>query len=239
MSSEKQGDQAFRKSDLYGRWPELTHGGVLSFMRRKYTDDLSGVDVAVSGIPYDCATSYRAGARLGPRAIRNASVQLAELLAFPFGFEPFDTLAVIDYGDCFVDPHLPDTIIDTIHAHIARIIKAGALPLSFGGDHFITYPILRAIAEKHGPVALLQFDAHCDTWLDETNGLNHGNMFLRAKNEGLLDVERSIQLGIRTQNDTDHGFEILTAPWVHRKGIEATLEAIHDRIGDCQSISYL
>ena len=232
MSSDKQGDQAFRKSDLYGRWPELTHGGVLSFLRRKYTDDLTGVDVAVSGVPYDCATSYRPGARLGPRAIRAASVQLAELLAFPFGFDPFDTLAVADCGDCFVDPHLPDTIIETIRLHMTRILDAGAIPLSFGGDHFITYPILRAVAEKHGPVALLQFDAHSDTWADETNGLNHGNMFLRAGNEGLLKVDRSIQIGIRTQNDCDHGFGILTAPWVHRKGIDATLAAIYDRIGE-------
>ena len=97
------GDQAFRKNDLYGRWPELTHAGALSFLRRKYTDDLTGVDVAVSGIPYDCATTYRSGARLGPRAMRQASVQLAELAAFPFGFDPFDHLAVIDCGDCFVE----------------------------------------------------------------------------------------------------------------------------------------
>lgn len=232
MSDEQRGDQAFRKDNIYGRWPELTHGGALSFMRRKYTDDLSGVDVAVSGIPYDCATTYRSGARLGPRAVRAASVQLAELLAFPFGFDPFEHLAVTDCGDCFVDAHYPDTIIQTIQDHIARIVNADVLPLSFGGDHFVTYPILRAIAEKHGPVALLHFDAHCDTWEDDGERFDHGSMFLRAKNEGLINVDKSVQVGIRTYNDSDHGFEILTAPWVHRNGVDATIDAIKERVGD-------
>ena len=86
------GDQAFTKADLYGRRHEMTYGGALSFLRRKYTRDLSGVDVAVSGIPFDCATSNRPGARFGPAGIRAASVQLAELLAFPFGFDPFERL---------------------------------------------------------------------------------------------------------------------------------------------------
>ena len=114
MSDDNQGDQAFRKDSLLGRWPELTHGGALSFLRRKYTDDMTNVDVMVSGIPYDGATTYRSGARLGPRAIRAASVQLAELLAFPFGFDPFECLAVADMGDCFVDPHYPEDIIAPI-----------------------------------------------------------------------------------------------------------------------------
>jgi len=148
MSDQDHGEQAFRKDSLYGRWPELTHGGALSFLRRKYTDDLTGADVAVSGIPYDCATTYRPGARLGPRAIRAASVQLAELKAFPFGLDPFDHLAVIDSGDWFVHSHYPAQVIETIQNHIARILNANGLPMSFGDDHFITYPILRAIAKQ-------------------------------------------------------------------------------------------
>ena len=95
-------DQAFVKSDNRGRWVENTYGGAVSFLRRRYTRDLTDVDVAVTGIPFDCAVTYRPGARLGPRAIRAASVQLAELKAFPFGFDPFDTLSVVDYGDCFL-----------------------------------------------------------------------------------------------------------------------------------------
>ena len=228
---DRQGDQAFRKSGVYGRWPEMTYGGALSFLRRRYTRDLAGVDVAVSGVPYDSAVTYRPGARLGPRAIRAASVQLAELLSFPFGFDPFDTLAVVDAGDCFVDPHHPDTVVAAIEDHIAAILAAGAVPLTFGGDHFVTYPILRAIAAKHGPVALLHFDAHCDTWPDDGTRFDHGSMILRAKNEGLVDAAASCQVGIRTANDSDHGFEILTAPWVHRHGVDAAVAEIRARIG--------
>lgn len=231
MSNDKRGDQAFRKDDVLGRWPEMTHGGALSFLRRKYSNDLTGVDVAVSGIPYDCATTYRSGARLGPRAVREASVQLAELDAFPFGFDPFDHLAVIDTGDCFIDHHHPDTIVSTIQNHITRILDGDVLPLSFGGDHFVTYPILRAMADKHGPIALLHFDAHCDTWDDDGKRFDHGSMFLRAKNEGLLDVGHSIQVGIRTHNNSDHGFDILTAPWVHKNGTDATVSEILNRVG--------
>ncbi len=232
MTKTQQGDQAFLKPDLHNRWPEMTYGGAISFLRRKYTRDLTGVDVAVSGIPFDSAVTYRPGARLGPRAIRQASVQLAELKAFPFGFDPFETLAVVDYGDCFLDPHHPDTIIDSIQQHIADILTQGVQTLTFGGDHFVTYPILKAHADYHGPVALLHFDAHSDTWEDDGERLDHGSMFLRAKRDGSIDVTKSCQVGIRTHNDQDHGFEILTAPWIHRQGVDQTVKAIKDRIGN-------
>jgi agmatinase len=235
MPDSKLGDQAFRNKALHGRWPEMTYGGALSFLRRRYSRDLAGVDVAVTGIPYDGAVTYRPGARLGPRAVRAASVQLAELKAFPFGFDPFETLAVVDYGDCFIDPHHPETVVETIAAHIDGIVAGGAIPLSIGGDHFATYPILRAIAQHHGPIALVHFDAHCDTWSDDGERFDHGSMFLRAKKEGLIDVARSCQVGIRTHDDVDHGFEVLTAPWVHRHGIEKTVAAIRARVGSAKT----
>jgi agmatinase len=97
------GDGAFRRNSLHGSSIENTYAGALSFLRRKYTRELAGVDVVVSGIPLDLATTFRPGARLGPAAVRAASVQLAELLPFPWGFNPFDNLAVIDYGDCWFD----------------------------------------------------------------------------------------------------------------------------------------
>lgn len=231
MNDERMGDQAFRNENAKERWPEMTYGGALSFLRRRYSRDLKGVDVAVTGVPYDCAVTYRSGARLGPRAVRAASVQLAELKAFPFGFDPCETLNVVDYGDCFLNPHNPLSIIEAITAHTAEILEQGVLPLTLGGDHFITYPVLRAIAQAHGPVALVHFDAHCDTWPDNGQEINHGTMFLRAKNEGLLDVEGSIQVGLRTYNDDSHGFEILSAPWVHREGTNATIAAIRERVG--------
>ncbi len=225
-------DQAFRVDDLNQRWPEMTYGGALSFMRRKYTRELQGVDVVVSGIPYDCAVTFRPGCRLGPRAIRAGSVQLAELKSFPFGIDPFETLKVTDFGDCFLDPHHPETIPAAIEAHADHILASGAKMLSFGGDHFVAYPLLKAHAKKHGPIALIQFDAHCDTWEDDGIGLDHGSMFARALNDGIIDVAKSTQIGLRTFNDSDMGFEILTSPWVHRNGMDAALDIIKQRAGD-------
>ena len=224
--SDKTGDFAFRSDQAKGRWHEMTYGGALSFLRRRYTRDLAGVDVTVSGVPYDAAVTYRSGARLGPRAIRAASVQLAELDAFPFGFDPFDTLSVVDAGDCMLDPHHPETIADAIHDHADAILGTGSKMLTLGGDHFVAYPLIKAHAKHHGPIALVQFDAHCDTWADDGRQLDHGTMFARAAAEGIIDVSKSTQIGLRTYNDSDHGFEILTAPWVHRNGIDAALETI-------------
>lgn len=228
----KSGDQAFRNDELFGRWPEMSYGGALSFLRRRYSRELEGVDVAVSGVPYDAAVTFRPGCRLGPQAIRAASVELAELKAFPFGFDPFDHLAVVDYGDCFLDPHHPETVPAAIEAHADAILESGVKMLTFGGDHFVAYPLIKAHAKRFGPVALLQFDAHCDTWPDDGKRLDHGTMFARAAAEGVIDVAKSTQVGLRTYNDSDHGFEILTSPWVHRNGIDAALDVIRERTGD-------
>ena len=230
MSNE--GDQAFTAKSNRERIVEPTYSGALSFLRRRYSRDLDDVDVVVSGIPFDNSVTYRPGCRLGPRAIRAASVQLAELNAFPYGFDPFQTLSVIDYGDCVLDPHHPESIVTTIEAHAHGIIRSGARMLTFGGDHFISYPLLRAHAEAHGPIALVQFDAHCDTWEDDGRRMDHGTMFARAVAEGVVDPSRSTQVGLRTYNDSDHGFEILTAPWVHRNGIYAALDVVRDRASD-------
>ena len=101
MTDPASGDQAFLAGDNHQTWHEMTYGGALSFARRRYSRVLDEVDVVVSGIPYDCAVTNRSGCRLGPRAIRAGSTQLAELKHFPFGFNPFDHLSVIDYGDCW------------------------------------------------------------------------------------------------------------------------------------------
>lgn len=226
------GDQAFRKTDIKGRWHEMTYGGALSFLRRRYSRDLTGIDVAVLGVPFDNAVTYRPGCRLGPQAVRAASVQLAELKAFPWGFDPFETLSVVDYGDVFLDPHHPETIRPAIQEQAREIIASGTRLLSIGGDHSITYPLLEAHAEKHGPVALIQFDAHCDTWEDDGVRMDHGTMFARAADEGILDVSRSTQLGLRTYNESDHGFEVITSPWIHRHGIDAAIKVAVNRAGD-------
>ena len=227
------GDQAFRRQGTAkGRWHEMTYGGALSFLRRNYSRDLTGVDVAVTGVPYDNAVTFRPGSRLGPQAIRAASVQLAELDAFPFGFDPFETLSVIDYGDVHLDPHHPETVRPAIEAHADEILASGAKLLSLGGDHSISYPLIKAHAKKHGPVALIQFDAHCDTWDDDGARYDHGTMFLRAVREGIVDVSKSTQVGLRSYNDDDFGFEILTSPWIHRKGIQAAIDIARKRAGD-------
>ncbi len=227
------GDQAFLRQDTnMGRWYEMTYGGTLSFLRRNYSRELEGVDVAVTGVPYDNAVTFRPGCRLGPQAIRAASVQLAELKAFPYGFDPFETLSVVDYGDVFLDPHHPETVQPAIEAHADQILGGGTKLLTLGGDHSIAYPLLKAHAKKHGPVALIQFDAHCDTWDDDGVQYNHGSMFLRAAREGIVDVSKSTQVGVRTYNDEDFGFEILTSPWIHRNGIDAAIEVVRERAGD-------
>ena len=228
------GDGAIRRQGLLGSSVENTYAGVLSFMRRNYSRDLTGADVVVSGVPLDLSTTFRSGARLGPQAIRAASVQLAELSPFPWGVNPFDALAVIDYGDCWFDAHNPLTIKPSIIEHARQILASGAKMLTLGGDHFITYPLLIAHAEKYGqPLALLHFDAHCDTWEDdEPDSLNHGTMFYKAVKEGLIDPQHSVQVGIRTWNDDFLGMNIVDAPWVHEHGVTATIARIKQVIGD-------
>jgi agmatinase len=104
--------------------------------------------------------------------------------------------------------------------------------LSFGGDHSVSYPLLKAHAKKYGPIALVQFDAHCDTWPDDGTRLDHGTMFARAACEGIIDVTASTQVGLRTYNDRDYGFEILTSPWIHRNGIDAAIDIVCQRAAD-------
>lgn len=234
MSEMIYGDGAIRRPGLYGSSIENTYAGVLSFMRRTYSRELNGVDVVVSGVPLDLSTTFRSGARLGPQAIRAASVQLAELKPYPWGFDPFDDLAVIDYGDCWFDAHNPLSIKPTIVEHARTILASGAKMLTLGGDHFITYPLLIAHAEKYGkPLALLHFDAHCDTWPDDApDSLNHGTMFYKAIKDGLIDPAKSVQVGIRTWNDNFMGVKVLDAPWVHDHGPEAVLAEITRVIGD-------
>lgn len=232
MAVTSGGDQAFRREAILGREVEPTWSGALSFLRRRYSRSLDGIDVAVTGIPFDAAVTYRPGCRLGPRAIRAASVQLAELSAFPWGFDPFDTLAVIDHGDLVLDPHHPASMPAAIEEHARRIVESGARMLTLGGDHFISYPLLRAHAALHGPLAVLQLDAHSDTWADDGHALDHGTMFARAVTEGLIDPARSTQIGLRTYNPDDAGYEILTAPWVHRNGIDAAVDVARERAGD-------
>ena len=222
-----------RESILKHTGSGTTFAGELSFLRRRYTRQIEGADVVVAGVPFDCATTYRPGARLGPRAIREASVQLAEIAerSFPFGINPFEKLAVADYGDLHLDSGYPDLIVDVVEKFAQDIIDKGAFMVSLGGDHFVTYPLLKAHYRVHGPMALVHFDAHVDTWPDDGQRLDHGSMFLRAKEEGIIDPKHSVQIGIRSFSESDHGFSILDAPSVHREGPEWVIGKIHEIVG--------
>jgi agmatinase len=226
------GDNAITRKNLKGYERENTYSGILSFMRRQYTKNLEGVDVVVSGVPLDIATTFRSGARMGPAAVRAASVQMNELI-HPWGFGPCDRLAVIDYGDCFLDAHNPLTVFSSIYEHAKTILKSKAKMLTLGGDHYITYPLLKAHAEKFGaPLSIIHFDAHCDTWADdEPNSLNHGSMFYKAINDGLIDPATSVQIGIRTWNEDFMGVNVLGADWVHEHGVAAVAQKVHDIVG--------
>ncbi len=225
-------DQAFTRTSPYGTHAEPTYSGALSFLRRRYTKDLAGVDVAVVGVPFDLATTNRPGTRLGPRAIRAASASLAWCAPYAWDFDPCERLNVIDWGDAHFDHGRPERVPDTLRETFRAFASAGVATLAFGGDHFISYPILQALHEAHGPLALIHFDAHSDTWEDHDERVDHGTMFWHAARTGIVDVAHSIQVGMRTRNPDDHGYRVLDARWLHAHGADACIAAIHERVGD-------
>ena len=151
---------------------------------------------------------------------------------WPWGFDPFESLNMVDYGDCSFDPGHPLQIMQSIEDEAQSILQSGAFLLSMGGDHSISYPLLKAHAERHGSLSLIQIDAHCDTWEEPEKRLDHGSMFYHAAKEGIVDPSRSVQIGLRTINTSTHGFQILDANWVHGNGIAATLERLKQIVGD-------
>ena len=233
MGNYKDWDNAFTATELHGTVTgSPSYAGALSFMRRKYSRDLKGVDVAVTGIPLDLATSNRPGARFGPSAIRAASAGISWARPWPWDFDPFDRLAVVDYGDCEFDHGEPETIVPFIEKHIAEILDSGAASLVLGGDHFVTYPVLKAYAAKYGPISLVHFDAHSDTWSEKTKRLDHGTMFYHAVKEGLVDDKSSVQIGLRTTNDEPMQFNILDSRWVHGHGPAVTANEVRKIVGE-------
>ncbi len=227
------GDDAFRRENLKGTRFEATYAGALSFMRRKYTRDLTGVDIAITGVPFDQAVSHRSGTRMGPEGIRRASAENAWGPVWPWNFDPFDTLAVVDYGDCFFDWGRKEAFPQALESHAAEILNKGVELITLGGDHYISYPLLKAHAKKHGPLALVHFDAHRDVEIDSGGRIDHGTMFGHAVKEGLIDSERSVQIGIRTTfiGETAMGFRIVYADEVHNSTAEQVAKIITDKVG--------
>jgi len=231
--AKTQVDTAFTREGYRGLSYENAFGGAPSFLRRTYSKDLTGVDLAVTGIPFDQAVTNRPGTRLGPRAIREASALQAFDPPYGWGYNPLEEFNIADYGDMAFDYANVPGFPAALQAHMAGILKAGAGAITLGGDHYITFPILKAHAEKYGPLSLLQFDAHTDTWVDDDfDRIDHGTMFYKAVKSGIVDPRTSVQVGIRTENPDTLGVNIIDAREVHEKGPAAAVEKIKSILGD-------
>jgi agmatinase len=217
--------------------------GVRTFMRLPNVQDLKNANAAIVGAPFDTGASFRTGARFGPEGVRSASHLLRPYNPLQ-DVSIFDHLSVIDYGDVPVVPGFIEESYERIAVGLEEVHRAGVVPLVLGGDHSVALPELRAAAAVHGPLALVQFDSHADTW-DAYFGkkYNHGTVFRRAVEEGLLVPEHSIQVGMRgslyDQGDLDAsrelGFDLLTTDAVRKLGIEETIDRIRERIGGAKA----
>ncbi|MBI1418299.1 MAG: agmatinase [Limimaricola sp.] len=232
--AKQQVDLAFTRDDRRGLAYENAFGGATSFLRRRYTKDLTGVDMAITGVPFDQAVTHRTGTRFGPRAIREAS----SLQPYdpPYGWDGFDPLgdfAVVDYGDLAFDYAHTPSFPGLLQAHIAGILAAGAGTVTLGGDHFITLPILRAYAEKFGAMSVIHIDAHSDLWQDDDmSRIDHGTFMYKAVKLGIVDPKRSVQIGIRTHCDDYLGMEFIDARSVHEGGVAAAVARAKALVGD-------
>ena len=214
--------------------------GPSTFARLPRLDQVAHADVGVAGIPFDSGVTYRPGARFGPIAVRNASRLLRGYHA-GLDVRPFAAQQVVDAGDIACNPFSIDESIAQIEAGSRELLGAADRLVCIGGDHTIALPLLRTVRERHGPVALVHFDAHLDTW-DTYFGAayTHGTPFRRAWEEGLLLEDRSIHLGIRGPlfsaedlvDDAGFGFAIVTALDVLDLGIAGTAERVRERVGD-------
>jgi len=214
--------------------------GVRTFMRAPHTTDPAGVDAVVYGIPFDTATSYRTGARFGPEAIRSASALLRPYNP-ALGVDVVEALSIVDWGDVPVSPGDTERTYGQVEEALSPVVEAGALPLALGGDHSVTLPELRVLARRHGPLALVQLDAHGDTW-DEYFGQRffHGTTFRRAHEEGLIDAAASVQAGLRgsvygaedLESARELGFAVLSCDELRELGPNRYGELVRNRSGE-------
>ncbi len=214
-------------------------GGIATFMRLPVFTDPKGLDIAIAGVPWDGGTTNRAGARHGPRALRDASC-LMRYVHHVSRISPYDIARCGDVGDCPVNPIDLNDTIKKVEKFFAKLHAAGCTPLTAGGDHLISLPIMRAIA-KDRPVGMVHFDAHTDTW-DRYFGdykLTHGTPFRRAIEEGLLDPKRTIQIGIRGSlyGDADNdwgekqGIRVIYIEEFFKLGVEKVIKEARRVVG--------
>jgi agmatinase len=208
-------------------------------MRAPHTTDLAGVDAAVYGIPFDTATTYRTGPRFGPEAIRSASALLR-----PYNpaleVNVVETLSIVDYGDVPVSPGDTERTYGQVEAALAPLVEAGIFPLALGGDHSVTLAELRVLARRHGPLSLVQLDAHGDTW-EEYFGQRffHGTTFKRALEERLIDPAASVQAGLRgslygpedLESARALGFAVLPCDQLRTLGPGGYSSVVRERVG--------
>lgn len=214
--------------------------GISTFLRLPHTLHLENVDVAFVGLPFDTGVSFRAGARFGPKAIREGSLALRPMYNISQRVEVFERVSAIDYGDAPVVPGFIERSYERMAATLQGVCEAGVIPIGFGGDHSVLLAELRAVAATHGPVALIHFDAHADTW-DEYFGekYTHGTVIRRAVEEGLIDTERSTSMGMRgglyapgdLDEARDMGLHVHTWDDLAQLGTAAVAAAV-DRAGD-------
>jgi agmatinase len=213
--------------------------GAATFARLPRIDEVSRADVAVVGVPFDSGVSYRPGARFGPSHVRQAS-RLLRPYNPALEVEPFGAQQVVDAGDIVCNPFDIAAAISQIEQQATALTTDGMRLLTLGGDHTIALPLLRTMAGQYGPVAVLHFDAHLDTW-DSYFGApyTHGTPFRRASEEGLIDLEHSMHVGIRGPlyavsdlPDSERlGFATLTCVDVELRGLSAALDRMRDRLG--------
>lgn len=214
--------------------------GFATMMRLPMIEDLNSLDVAFIGIPLDIGTSQRAGTRYGPRQIRAESVMIRPY-NMATGAAPFDSLNVGDIGDVAINTFSLVKSIDIIEKYYTKLNQYTLIPLTLGGDHTLTLPILRALAKKYGPVGLIHIDAHTDT-NDEMFGekIAHGTTFRRAVEEGLLDCNHVVQIGQRAQGYSakdfkwgeEQGFELITAENCWYKSLTPLMGKVREKMGN-------
>ncbi|MGI1988318.1 agmatinase [Shewanella glacialipiscicola] len=193
----------------------------------------SDANVVVIGLPFDMATTGRSGGRMGPDAIRRASVNLAwEDTRWPWDFSLSQSINIVDAGDLVFNCGDAEDFTQRLEAFATQVLDAGKTLLSFGGDHFVTLPLLRAHYKKYGKMALLHFDAHTDTY-SQGSKYDHGTMFYHAPREGLIDPAHSVQVGIRTEyNRETHGYQVIDAATANDITADDIVSQIRARVGD-------
>ena len=219
------------------------YAGIATFMRLPYytPENSAGTDIGLFGIPWDGGTTNRAGARHGPRQIRDSSSLMRKVHPV-LNLSPFKLANCADLGDAPVNPLQIEETLGMVEGFVDDLVDRGIMPLAAGGDHLVSLPVLRALAKKHGPLGMVHFDAHTDTW-DRYFGdckYTHGTPFRRAIEEGILDPKRVVQIGIRgglysEDDDTwglEQGIRVMRIEEFNALGIDKVIEVAREVVGD-------